>query len=87
MDVGITKVGRSNGQRWLRCSHDPRRDEEGHWLVTPAEMLRIKVEDTPFLAVDLEVAGRAWGSSMQTSAIGCPWMPPILVARDEARAA
>lgn len=35
-----------------------RRDEAGdYWLVTPAEKGRIEVEDVPFIAVALEVAG------------------------------
>ncbi|MEQ8390293.1 MAG: DUF1285 domain-containing protein [Thalassospira sp.] len=34
------------------------RDEEGgHWLVTPAEMARIEVEDVAFIAVDLKNEG------------------------------
>lgn len=35
-----------------------RRDEAGdYWLVTPAEIGRVEVEDAPFLAVELTVAG------------------------------
>ena len=34
-----------------------RRDDDGHCLVTPAERLRIEVEDAPFVAVDFEVEG------------------------------
>lgn len=35
-----------------------RRDEAGdYWLVTPAERGRIKVEDVPFVAVELAIAG------------------------------
>ncbi len=35
-----------------------RRDDGGdYWLITPAEMARIKVEDAPFLAVELTVSG------------------------------
>ncbi len=35
-----------------------RRDEDGdYWLVTPVERGRIEVEDAPFVAVRLEVAG------------------------------
>ena len=34
-----------------------RRDEDGFWLVTPVEKLRIWVEDAPFLAVGVERAG------------------------------
>lgn len=34
------------------------RDEEGgHWLVTPAEMARIEVEDVAFIAVELQCEG------------------------------
>ena len=33
-----------------------RRDLDGHyWLITPAEMARIRVDDAPFLAVELNV--------------------------------
>ncbi|HEY1961295.1 MAG TPA: DUF1285 domain-containing protein [Rhizomicrobium sp.] len=35
-----------------------RRDRDGYYLVTPAEKMRIEVEDAPFLAVLLEVRGR-----------------------------
>ena len=36
-----------------------RRDADGsYWLVTPAERGRITVEDAPFLAVALTVAGK-----------------------------
>jgi hypothetical protein len=66
----------------LRC------DEEGHWLVTPAEMLRITVEDTPFLAVDLEVAGEGAGQQLLLKTNVGDWVPVDathpLVARDEA---
>lgn len=34
-----------------------RRDEDGFWLVTPAERLRIAVEDAPFLAVEMHAEG------------------------------
>ena len=34
-----------------------RLDDDGHCLVTPAEKLRIVVEDAPFLAVDMESDG------------------------------
>lgn len=35
-----------------------RRDEQGdYWLVTPAERGRIRVDDAPFTAVELDVAG------------------------------
>jgi hypothetical protein len=35
-----------------------RRDDDGdYWLITPAEMARIKVEDAPFLAVEMTVTG------------------------------
>jgi hypothetical protein len=39
-----------------------RRDEDGqHYLVTPAEKVFCKVEDAPFLAVEMEV----WGSGQE----------------------
>lgn len=39
------------------------RDEEGgHWLVTPAEMARIEVEDVAFIAVEMEKSGRGEAS-------------------------
>ena len=34
-----------------------RRDEDGYYLVTPAERLKITVEDAPFVAVGLEDVG------------------------------
>lgn len=34
-----------------------RGEDGGYWLVTPAEMGRIDVEDAPFLAVEITVAG------------------------------
>ena len=34
-----------------------RRDPDGYCLVTPAEKLRIQVEDAPFVAIDMESAG------------------------------
>ncbi|MDD9876905.1 MAG: DUF1285 domain-containing protein [Magnetovibrio sp.] len=35
-----------------------RRDAAGeHWLITPAEMARIAVEDAPYLAVEMSVEG------------------------------
>lgn len=34
-----------------------RRDDDGdYWLITPAEMARIQVDDAPFLAVEMDVA-------------------------------
>jgi hypothetical protein len=35
-----------------------RKDPDGYHLVTPAERLRIEVEDAPFVAVDLDVRGK-----------------------------
>ena len=34
-----------------------RRDDDGYWLVTPVEKLRIRVEDAPFMAIDMESDG------------------------------
>jgi hypothetical protein len=34
-----------------------READGGYWLVTPAERARVSVEDAPFLAVELDVAG------------------------------
>ena len=34
-----------------------RKDDDGFWLVTPAEKLHITVDDAPFIAVDFEVKG------------------------------
>ena len=34
-----------------------RRDEDGFWLVTPVEKLRIVVDDAPFLAIGVERSG------------------------------
>lgn len=42
-----------------------RREADGHYyLVTPVEKWRIQVEDTPLLAVDMEVAGEGAGRKM-----------------------
>ena len=43
------------------------RDEAGqHWLVTPYERLRIKVEDAAFIAVDVKQAGGALAFRLNT---------------------
>jgi uncharacterized protein len=34
-----------------------RRDNDGYYLVTPAEKLKIEVEDAPFIAVDMTIKG------------------------------
>lgn len=41
-----------------------RKDEDGYHLVTPAEKLRIEVEDAPFLAVLLDVEGEGSGQRL-----------------------
>ena len=42
-----------------------KRDEAGDfWLVTPAEMCRITVEDAPFAAVEMTVEGRGRGQAL-----------------------
>jgi hypothetical protein len=42
-----------------------RREADGrYWLVTPAERGRIEVEDVPFLAVELTVAGEGRGQQL-----------------------
>ncbi len=38
-----------------------RRDADGYCLVTPVEKLRIRVDDAPFVAVDMEYAGEGRG--------------------------
>ncbi len=40
-----------------------RREEDGYYLVTPAEKMKISVEEVPFIAVDLDVRGE--GSDKQ----------------------
>ena len=35
-----------------------REDDGSHWLVTPGQMLSIKVEDAPLIAIDLKREGR-----------------------------
>lgn len=43
-----------------------RRDEAGdYWLVTPAERGRITVEDAPFVAVEMQVAGEGRGQVLR----------------------
>lgn len=64
------------------------RDEDGgYWLVTPAEMGRIKVEDVPFLAVELFTAGsgRAQRISLRTNVdeiVEVDAAHPLVVATD-----
>jgi hypothetical protein len=42
-----------------------RRDSDGrHYLVTPAEMVDVAVDDAPFLAVEMEVQGEGLGQSL-----------------------
>jgi uncharacterized protein len=41
-----------------------RRDPDGYFLVTPAEKLKIDVEDAPFLAIDMEVKGSGAGAQI-----------------------
>lgn len=43
-----------------------RRDESGEfWLVTPAEMCRIRVDDAPFAAVEMTVRGRGRDQTLE----------------------
>jgi hypothetical protein len=41
-----------------------REPDAGYWLVTPAERVRIEVEDAPFLAVALTVEGEGRGQQL-----------------------
>lgn len=42
-----------------------RRDKDGsHWLVTPQQKLSIKVEDAPFIAVELQSSGEGQNRSL-----------------------
>ena len=65
-----------------------RRDENGeYWLVTPAERGRIEVEDAPFVAVRLDVAGTGRGQvlTMETNlddSVTVDVEHPIRVAHD-----
>ena len=57
-----------------------RREADGaYWLVTPAERARILVEDSPFLAVELDVAGAG-----QTQVLSFRTNMDEIVAADEA---
>jgi hypothetical protein len=49
------------GCRWskLFASVLNRDDSGDFWLITPAEMCRIQVDDAPFTAVEMTVAGSA----------------------------
>ena len=60
-DGGWSYLGSSIGRPALvrLFSTVLRRDEDGFWLVTPAEKLRITVDDAPFLAVGVERSGAA----------------------------
>ena len=66
-----------------------RRDEDAHWLVTPAEMLRITVDATPFLAVDIEVAGAGASQQILLKTNVGDWVPvdaahPLRAREDDA---
>jgi uncharacterized protein len=41
-----------------------RKDVDGYYLVTPAEKLKIDVEDAPFVAVDMEAKGRGTNAEL-----------------------
>jgi hypothetical protein len=69
-----------------------RRESDGfYWLVTPAERGRITVEDAPFLAVELDVAGvgQAQVLSFRTNVdeiVTADGAHPLRVATDPVRA-
>lgn len=45
------------------------RDEEGHWLVTPQQKLRVEVADAAFVAVDMSEADGALAFRLNTDEI------------------
>ena len=53
-DDGLRR-DRDDGLRRDRC-----RDDGEYFLVTPAEKLRIRVDDAPFLAIDMESDGQGY---------------------------
>ncbi len=60
---------------------------EGYWLVTPAEMARIRVDDAPFIAVDMLVFGQGRDQVLTfrtniDESITCDDRHPIRVAID-----
>ena len=67
-----------------------RRESDGaYWLVTPAERARVSVDDAPFTAVELEVAGTGEGQvlSFRTNMdeiVAADRAHPIRVATDPA---
>lgn len=67
-----------------------RRDAAGdYWLVTPAERARIRVDDAPFVAVELETAGAGAGQTLRFRTNLDEWVAagpdrPIRVATDAA---
>lgn len=41
-----------------------RKDDDGHFLVTPVEKARVEVEDAPFVAIDVEIDGTGEDQSL-----------------------
>jgi hypothetical protein len=69
-----------------------READGGYWLVTPAERARISVDDAPFMAVELNVAGTGQGQvlSFRTNMdeiVTADGAHPLRVAVDAATAA
>ncbi len=63
MAPGTITARRSEGCRWPGCSPPccGARADGSYWLVTPAERGRILVDDVPFVAVELDIAGAGSG--------------------------
>ena len=56
-----------------------RKDDDGYFLVTPAEKLAIQVEDVPFVVIDLDVRGAEQASELLfTTNVG-----DYIIANDE----
>jgi hypothetical protein len=69
-----------------------RESDGGYWLVTPAERARISVEDAPFLAVELDVAGTGQTQTLSfrtnmDEIVTADGAHPLRVAADPATAA
>ncbi len=57
-----------------------RRDADGKtFLVTPAEKIDIAVADAPFLAVEMEIKGRAGTSNSSSAPTSTMSSPPDLI--------
>jgi hypothetical protein len=60
-----------------------KRDDEGHWLVTPMQKLRVAVEDAPFVATDVTEKDGALAFRLNTDEIVIAGPEHALAARGD----